>query len=277
MVASAWAPGSTVTVNTNTTRVVQEFTAAGGQTTFILTNFIYVPGTQSLEVFKNGLLVPASLVTEVAGGASFIIAACALNDKIIAIGIVGITGSVTVPADGSVTLPKLNAGLVIPINQGGTGAITAPLARTALGITPGNIGALSSGDIGVSVQAYDVNTVKKNVANVFTAQQTPMNGALTDAGTITWDANVNGQVVAVTLAGSRSMGAPTNTVQYASYVLRVTQDGTGARTLTWNAAFKFGTAGAPTLTATPNKTDILGFIGGAGGTLEYTGIRPDAV
>jgi hypothetical protein len=61
------------------------------------------------------------------------------------------------------------------------------------------------------------------------------------------------------------------------YILRVTQDGTGSRTLAYNAAFKFGTAGAPVLTTTASKTDILGFIGGSGNTLEYTGIRKDAV
>lgn len=111
----------------------------------------------------------------------------------------------------------------------------------------------------------------------FTAQQTAMNGALTDAVAIDWNGDVNGQVVAVTLAGNRTMNAPTNIVQYTSYLFRVTQDATGSRTLVWNAAFKFGGAGAPVLTTTAAKTDILSFIGGAGNTLEYLGIRKDAV
>lgn len=142
----------------------------------------------------------------------------------------------------------------------------AAAQRTTLGLV-----------IGTDVQAYDAQTAKLNVAQTWTAQQTPKNGTLTDGATIDWNGSTNGQVVAVTLAGNRTMNAPTNIVQYTHYVLRVTQDGTGSRTLAYNAAFKFGTAGAPTLTTTASKTDILGFIGGSSNTLEYTGIRKDAV
>lgn len=116
-----------------------------------------------------------------------------------------------------------------------------------------------------------------DIKRAFTTQQSPKSGTLTDGATINWNADTNGQIVAVTLAGNRTMAIPTNIVQYASYMLRVTQDATGSRTITWNAAFKFGTSGAPTLTTTANKTDWLSFIGGSGNTLEYLGIRKDAV
>jgi len=142
---------------------------------------------------------------------------------------------------------------------------------------PADATILKSANIGVSVQGYDVDTAKLDVAQTWTAQQTPKNGTLTDGTTIDWNGSTNGQVVAVTLGGNRTMNAPTNIVQYAMYILRVAQDGTGSRTLVFNAAYKFGTAGAPTLTTTASKVDILGFIGGAGNTLEYTGIRKDAV
>jgi hypothetical protein len=126
-------------------------------------------------------------------------------------------------------------------------------------------------------RGYDANAVMKNVANVFTAQQTPFNGSLMDGATINWNGNTNGQVVSVTLAGNRTMAAPTNIVQNTMYLMRVSQDATGSRTLTWNAAYKFGTAGAPTLTTAASKTDWLSFVGGAGNTLEYLGARLDAV
>lgn len=275
--ASIWAPGTTPDVNTNTTRIAEEFVTVGGQTLFVLSLFEYTPGTQSLEVFKNGLLVSPSEVTEDSGGDRFSLAPCSLSDHVIAIGLVGITGSVTVPADGSVGTSKLASDLLVPITKGGTGAITAAAARTALGVTPANIGALSTGDIGTSVQGFDAAIVKFDEQNEYTAQQIAMNGTLTDTGTITWDCDVNGQIVAVTLGGNRTMAAPSNVEQYAAYALRVTQDATGGRTITWNAAFKFGTAAAPTLTTGANKVDWLHFVGGAGGTMEYVGSRLDAV
>lgn len=136
---------------------------------------------------------------------------------------------------------------------------------------------IATSAIGTTVQAYDADTAKLDVAQTFTAQQTPMNGALTDGATIDWNGNTNGQVVTVTLADNRTMNAPSNIRQYAMYVIRVTQDGTGSRVLAWNAAYKFGTAAAPTLTTTANKVDVLMFIGGATNTLEYIGCRLDAV
>ena len=277
MGANIWAPGSTPETNTNTTRVVEEFVAIGGQTLFVLTQFLYSPGTQSLEVYKNGLLVSPSLVTEDSAGDRFSLAACALNDKITAVGLVGIVGNPSVPEDGSVTTAKLASGLVVPVSKGGTGATDAANARANLGVTPANIGALDSSAIGNSVQAYDADTAKTDVKQQWTAQQTPFKGTLTDAGSIDWDCDVTGQVAKVTLGGNRALNAPTNVVEGTYYILRVTQDATGNRTLSYNTAYKFGTAGAPAVTPGASKVSILGFIGGTGNTMEYTGCRLDAV
>lgn len=157
-------------------------------------------------------------------------------------------------------------------------ATAAQGALAASAVQPADIAnMLETADIGSTVQAYDAQTAYTDVEQTWTAQQTPKNGTLTDGATIDWNGDSDGQIVAVTLAGNRTMNAPTNINQYAHYVLRVAQDATGSRTLAWNAAFKFGTAGAPTLTTTASKVDILGFIGGASNTLEYTGIRKDAV
>ena len=278
MGASVWAPGATPDVNTNTTRVVEEFTAIGGQTLFVLTQFEYAPGTQSLEVYREGLLVSPSAVTEDSAGDRFSISSCALGEKVTAVGLVGITGEVSVPGDGTITNAKLASSLVVPVAKGGTGATDPAGARTALEITPANIGALSSSSIGVSVQAYDPDTAKLDVKQSWNAQQTPMKGTLTDAGSIDWDCDVHGQIVKVTLGGNRSLNAPTNVVEGTCYMVRVTQDATGGRTLSYDAgAYKFGTFGAPTITATANKVTWLCFVGGVGNTMEYVGSRLDAV
>lgn len=136
---------------------------------------------------------------------------------------------------------------------------------------------LETATVGVSVQAYDADTAKLDVKQVFTAQQTPKNGTLTDGATIDWNGDSNGQIVSVTLGGSRTMAAPTNIVEDTLYLLRIAQDGTGSRTLSWNAAYKFGTVGAPTLTTTASKVDFISFVGGASNTLECLGTRLDAV
>jgi hypothetical protein len=81
---------------------------------------------------------------------------------------------------------------------------------------------------------------------------------LTDGATIDW--NMATQSVAkVTLAGNRTLNAPTNgsTGQFCS--LLIIQDGTGSRTLTWNAVFEFTTDTAPTLTTTAGLADLFTF------------------
>jgi hypothetical protein len=277
MAATVWAPGTTPNTNTNTTRVVEEFEATAGQTQFDLTLFTYSPGTQSLEVYRDGLLVSVSEVAEDSSGTFFTLPPVDLGALVIAVGLVGIVGSPSIPADGSITTSKLAVGLVVPVNKGGTGAVDAATARTNLAITPTNIGALATTAIGVTVQGYDPDTVKRDVQNTFTAQQIPFSGTLTDAPSIDWDADVNGQVVSIIIAGDRTVNAPTNVEINATYLMRITQDATGGRVLSWNVAFKFGPALAPVLSTAGNSVDWLSFIGAAGNTMEFTGIRKAAV
>ena len=82
---------------------------------------------------------------------------------------------------------------------------------------------------------------------------------LSDGASISWDASAN-QVAKVTLAGNRTLAAPTNLVDGATYILRVIQDATGNRTLAYNSVFKFPGGAAPTLSTAANAIDILTFI-----------------
>lgn len=180
-------------------------------------------------------------------------------------------------ASSSASAAAASAASIAPATIGANRIVTTNPAGNAFegdaipnGMVRGNGSALS-------VATAGTDFVAPGTATVFTAQQTPMNGTLTDGATINWNGNTNGQIVAVTLAGNRTMAAPTNIIQYNRYAIRVTQDGTGSRTLSWNAAYKFGTAGAPTLTTTASKVDWLMFVGGSANTLEYLGARMDAV
>jgi hypothetical protein len=82
---------------------------------------------------------------------------------------------------------------------------------------------------------------------------------LTDGATINWDLSAN-QICKVTLGGNRTMAAPTNQVDGAMYTLFVIQDGTGSRTLTWNAAFVWENAITPTLASAAADVTIFQFI-----------------
>jgi hypothetical protein len=82
--------------------------------------------------------------------------------------------------------------------------------------------------------------------------------ALTDGATVNWAVNTS-PVAKVTLGGNRTIAAPSGgaTGQFVS--LLVIQDGTGSRTVTWNAVYEFASDTAPTLTTTANKGDLFVF------------------
>jgi hypothetical protein len=83
---------------------------------------------------------------------------------------------------------------------------------------------------------------------------------LTDGATITWDV-IDSPVAKVTLAGNRTLSAPSGTTPIAGQFvsLLIIQDGTGSRTITWNAVYEFAADTAPTLTATASLGDLFTF------------------
>ena len=82
--------------------------------------------------------------------------------------------------------------------------------------------------------------------------------ALTDGSSITWNAATQ-DVAKVTLAGNRTLGSASNGTTGQFISLLIIQDGTGSRTLTWNAAYEFASDTAPTLTTTANLGDVFVF------------------
>lgn len=84
--------------------------------------------------------------------------------------------------------------------------------------------------------------------------------ALTDAATIAIDSSL-GNIFTVTLGGNRTLGAPTGSPGNGRLMeVRVRQDGTGSRTLAYNAIYRFGTdVTEPVLSTTAGKTDYLLF------------------
>lgn len=93
----------------------------------------------------------------------------------------------------------------------------------------------------------------------FTGAFAPAVVALADGATIAVNAAL-GNDFRVTLGGNRTLANPSNPRDGQRIVFQVTQDGTGSRTLSYGTAYDFGTAGAPTLTTTASKTDLLKFV-----------------
>ena len=87
---------------------------------------------------------------------------------------------------------------------------------------------------------------------------------LTDAATIATNVSVS-DFFYVTLGGNRTLGAPTNPPAAANLwkkglLYRIRQDGTGGRTLAYNAIFRFPSGVTPILSTGINKTDYLAFM-----------------
>ena len=92
----------------------------------------------------------------------------------------------------------------------------------------------------------------------FTSAALSPEQTLTDASTITWNA-LTQPVCKVTLGANRTIGLASGGVAGAFISILIIQDGTGSRTVFWNAAYEFAADTAPTLTTTASKGDLFVF------------------
>lgn len=110
-----------------------------------------------------------------------------------------------------------------------------------------------------SATETSILTTNKSTANEYTKTQNFNATILTDAASISWDAEDN-QVCSVTLTDNRTLANPTNTVDGATYILIVKQDATGGRTLSFGSNFKWAGGTAPTLSTDANAVDVISFV-----------------
>ena len=156
---------------------------------------------------------------------------------------------ITVDAKGRVT----GTGAAVTITPAWGSITSKPTTLSGYGITDAVSSSTLSGYASLST------------SNTWTKTQAPANGSLTDAATIAWDGSTL-QVASVTLAGNRTLGAMTGIVPEATYVLIMSQDATGSRTLAWNSVYKFAGGTVPTLTTAANAVDVFTFVANAAGT-----------
>jgi hypothetical protein len=90
-------------------------------------------------------------------------------------------------------------------------------------------------------------------------------GGSSASGTLNLDFDVS-EKWSYTLTGNATFAAPTNVLSGATYTIKLTQDGTGNRTASWNSVFKFGSLSG-TLSTAAGAVDIFVFEGSPSGNL----------
>lgn len=113
-----------------------------------------------------------------------------------------------------------------------------------------------------SVLNYDgSDIVQLGVSGNKTYLNTGYYGPITadsDAATITFNMATS-NIHTVTLGDNRTL-AVSNTTAGQVFLIRLLQDGTGSRTVTWFSTIKWVGGSAPTLTTTASKADMFGFL-----------------
>jgi len=168
--------------------------------------------------------------------------------------------------DAAEALASGNAALTLAVAEvGALASGNAALVDAATALASGNAGiadaatALASGNAALTDVGgkYD-KTGGPISGNVRTQSQTyaDIRDEGLESGTITLDFGSSNNFQ-MTLTGNGTLGAPTNASGGQSGSIFILQDGTGSRTLGYNAVFAFAGGTAPTLTTTASGQDAL--------------------
>jgi hypothetical protein len=167
------------------------------------------------------------------------------------------SNSIVSTSNGNIPLAPNGTGEVLIGSGSAAGDITSSgaydlIIDTNTGTNAGNI-TLSNGANG------DISFTNNGTGNVvFNDAAYNPETSLTDAATITWDAQAM-PITKVTLTDNRTLAAPTNGAAGQFISLLVIQDAGGTNTLAWNAVFEFPSETAPTLTSTGALADLFVF------------------
>ena len=112
---------------------------------------------------------------------------------------------------------------------------------------------ISDGDKAVSTDGAQTVDGKKTFEATIQTIITESDGA-----TVTFDLDT-GNIQEVVLGGNRIL-AISNEDKGQVFIIKLIQDGTGSRTVTWFSTIKWAGGTVPTLTTTGGQSDIFGFI-----------------
>ena len=161
-----------------------------------------------------------------------------------------------------------NAGISLALaEQGALASGNAALVNAATALASGNAGivdastALASGNAALTDVLGKYDKTGGPITGTVTIQDQSIGTVGNQGvrnGTITLDfASANN--FEFVLDGTSTLGAPTNASGGQCGAITIRQDGTGSRTLAYNAVFNFAGGTAPTLTTTASGVDVISF------------------
>jgi hypothetical protein len=106
--------------------------------------------------------------------------------------------------------------------------------------------------------------------HAFTSGQYFVEVTLTDAPTIYYNQAIH-QSATITLGGNRTLPDSVSLLPGLNSILKVVQDATGGRTLTFGSSYKWAGGVTPVLSTAPHAVDILSFY--CDGTYNYGAIQ----
>jgi len=198
-----------------------------------------IDGTLEADAITINSTAIGSIYGVIAGSSS-IVTTGALNSGSIISGFGTInTGSSAITSTGTVTYGTLNDG-------------TTALSSTIVELNYNDLATLGT------TAASKVFTADANNLTAISGAVVLTEDTLTFDATQDWDVRAS-PVAKVTLTANVTFDVPTNptTGQYIAIVC--IQDGTGSRTISWNAVFEFTGDTSPTATTTANKGDMFTF------------------
>ena len=168
--------------------------------------------------------------------------------------------------DSAEALASGNAALTLAVAEGGALASgNAALADAATALASGNAGiadaatALASGNAALTDVGGKYDKTGGPISGTVRVQAQSYSDVRDEgleSGTITLDFGSSNNFK-MTLTGTSTLGAPTNASGGQSGSIFILQDGTGSRTLAYNAVFAFAGGSAPTLTTAASGQDAL--------------------
>lgn len=235
-----------------------------------------------IKTFNSSPVIPTPTTASQAANKSYVDGAAGASDATTGskgviqlagdLGGVGTTAGAPVISNGAITTAKLDTGAVTS-NEIADGTITNTDISGTAAIAKSKLAALSIVDADVSSISESKVT---NLTTDLAARTTTTNGGgetYFDAGNsgaaITLNLT-NGNVQKLTLTANCTIALTSPAAgAMRALTLLVFQDGTGSRTITWPASVKWGNAGAPVLTTTASKMDIVSLFTIDGGTNWY--------